>query len=78
MFEKFTNGVNMLNSAGINVHDAVIMGHLFMPEIEIPDEVMSKLNKENPSTDQPKPNPPKPGYKPDPDAKTSITKEGKK
>ncbi len=78
MFEKFTSGVNMLNSAGINVHDAVIMGHLFMPEIEIPDEVMSKLNKENPSTDQPKPNPPKPGYKPDPDAKTSITKEGKK
>jgi hypothetical protein len=77
MFEKFTSGINLLNTAGVNVHDAFVVARKFMPEIEIPDEVMNALNTENPPVDQPKPNPEKPGYKPDPNAKTALSKEGK-
>jgi hypothetical protein len=81
MFEKFTSGINMLVTAGINVHDSVVMARKFMPEIEISEEIMGKLETENPDPDAQAANkggfPPKPGYKEEPDKKMNLSKEGK-
>ena len=81
MFDKFTCGINMLVTAGINVHDSVVMARKFMPEIEISEEIMGKLETENPDPDAQAANkgglPPKPGYKEEPDKKMNLSKEGK-
>jgi hypothetical protein len=81
MFEKFTSGINLLVTAGINVHDSVVMARKFMPEIEISEEIMNKLETENPDPDAQAANkggfPPKPGYKEEPDKKMNLSKEGK-
>jgi hypothetical protein len=83
MLEKFSSGINMFVTAGINVHDAVVMARKFMPEIDVSEEIMNGLETENPDPNQANEmngngaNPAKPGYKPSKDAKTSISKEGK-
>jgi hypothetical protein len=81
MLEKFSSGVNMLVTAGVNVHDSVVMAHSFMPEIEITEEIMDKLETKNPDPDAQAANkgglPPKPGYKPEEDKKMNLSKEGK-
>jgi hypothetical protein len=52
-----------------------------MPEIEISEEIMNKLETENPDPDAQAANkgglPPKPGYKPEEDKKMNLSKEGK-
>ena len=81
MLEKFSSGVNMLVTAGINVHDAVTISNSFMPEIVITEEIMGKLETKNPDPDAKAQNqggfPPKPGYKPEEGKKMNLSKEGK-
>jgi len=81
MLEKFSSGVNMLHTAGINNKDAVSIALKFMPEITIEEEIISRLETENPDPDAQAANkgglPPKPGYKEEPDKKMNLSKEGK-
>jgi hypothetical protein len=83
MLEKFSSGVNLLHTAGINTKDSVVIALKFMPEIELSQELLNGMETENPEPNQANEtngngaNPAKPGYKPSKDAKTSISKEGK-
>jgi hypothetical protein len=81
MLEKFSSGVNLLHTAGINNRDAVTIALKFMPEITLPEEILNRLETENPD---PEANasgqgglPPKPGYKEEPEKKMALSKEGK-
>ena len=83
MFEKFTSGINMLKTAGINVHDSVVIARKFMPEIDISEEIMDNLETENPDPNEGQNSPfngnganaPKPGQKEGPDKKMNIKKK---
>ena len=82
MLEKFSSAVNMLYSAGINVHDAVCISRKFMPEIDIPEEIMNKLETENPDPEAAQDkmngfgaNTKKQGQKEEPDKKMNIKKK---
>ena len=86
MLEKFSAAINMFKSAGINVHDAVLLARKFMPEIEISEEIMDRLETENPDPNEASndkangfgANPPKSDYKEAPNKKMNLSKEGKK
>ena len=81
MLEKFSSGVNMFVTAGINTHDAVMIARKFMPEIDINEEIIDKLETKNPDPDAKAAGaggfPPKPGYKEESDKKMNLSKEGK-
>lgn len=49
LLEKFSNGVNMITQSGADLADAVEIAKCFIPEMNIPEDVMNRLKKiENP------------------------------
>lgn len=87
MLEKFSSSINMFKAAGINTHDAVIIAQKFMPEISLSEEIIGRLDSENPIDGVNKAqnpagnsaNPAKLGYKEEKDKKIEgLSKEGKR
>lgn len=51
LLEKFTQGISMLTSANIEVGDAMDIARSFIPDVNIPDDVMQRVRQ----TKKPKP-----------------------
>lgn len=52
LLEKFSNAVNMLTQAGARMGDSVTIAKAFIPEINIPDDVMQRLDEIDPQEQQ--------------------------